>query len=294
MVDAVPGESVKFSVLGPVRAWSGETETELGSPQQRTTLAMLLMREGAVVTLGELIGGMWGEEPPRSAVTTVRTYISRLRALLRDGDCSLESVGGGYALRIGPEALDLPRFRRHTARATSAAQLGDWSAAVRELRAALALWHGQPLAGALGPYARGQQTRLQQLVVTAQVDLMRAELGLGRHREVLPELAALAADHPLWEDVQGLLMRALYSSGRAAEALEHYRRARQTLVDDLGIEPGQELQRVHQRILVSDPSLACAPAGGATVLLRPRQARRGRPAHGGYHLVRASHRRLPR
>jgi len=259
-------DSLAFSLLGPVRAWHGGTELDLGSPQQRTTLAMLLLREGGLATLDELIAGMWGDEPPRSAVTTIRTYVSRLRAVL-DGaraTARLDSVGGGYTLQVAGDALDVARFRRHTTRAADAARRGDWRTVVAEQTAGLQLWSGQPLAGSIGPYANGQRTRLQQLGMAARIDLLTAQVQLGLFAEILPELTAMAAAHPLWEDVQALHMTALYGSGRAAEALEQYQRARRVLVDELGIEPGVRLRTVHQRILASDPSLAAVSTSAGT------------------------------
>jgi DNA-binding SARP family transcriptional activator len=247
---------------------------------------MLLLREGAVATLDELVAGMWGDEPPRSAATTIRTYVSRLRAAL-ETDC-LDSVGGGYALRVAGEALDVVRFRRCTARAAEAARRGDWMTVAAEQAAALQLWRGQPLAGLPGPYASGQRARLQQLGMAARIDLLGAQVRLGRYAEVLPELSVLAAAHPLWEDVQALQMTALYGSGRVAEALALYQRARRVLVEELGMEPGVRLSTVHQRILASDPSLA---AGTATIasnrnLVRPAAVLRGR------HHSRVSRRRI--
>jgi DNA-binding SARP family transcriptional activator len=255
-------ESLKFSLLGPVRAWRGHTELDLGSPQQRATLAMLLMREGAAVTLREIITGMWGNEPPRSAVTTIRTYVSRLRAVLDRGMAQavhLDSVGGGYVLRTPDDALDVSRFRRHAAPGSEAARQGDWGMAVAEQRAALDLWHGQPLAGTFGPYVDRESTRLQHLVTAAQVDLATAQLELGHYREVLPELTAMAANHPFYEDIQALFMTALFGSGRTVAALQHYQSARRALVKDLGVEPGSHMCEVHQRILAGDPSLLPAP-----------------------------------
>jgi len=258
-------ESLTFSLLGPVRAWRGSAELGLGSPQQRTTLAMLLLREGAVVTLDELITGMWGEDPPRSAVSTIRTYISRLRAVFEQAGAHsgtrFDSISGGYSLLTPRDGVDLTLFRWHAARGAAAARNADWSAAAAaEYRAAMGLCSGLPLVGALGPYVRGQRVRLQQLVLAAHIDLLNSQINLGQHREVLPELTAMVAELPLWEDVQAMFMTALYGSGRVAEALESYRRTRRMLVDELGIEPGDGLRQVHQRILANDPSLGCVPA----------------------------------
>jgi len=296
MLENDPRVPATFSILGPVRAWRRDgQELDLGSRQQRTILAMLLLHEGAVATLDELIVGIWGDEPPRSAVTTIRTYVSRLRAIFGGADpdqaVRLNSVAGGYSLQIPADALDLPRFRQHTARAAEAARRGDWRAAAAELHAALDLWHGQPLTGTLGPYVQGQRVRLQQLGAAARIDLISAQIKLGQHRAVLPELAAMVDTHPLWEDVQALYMTALYGCGRVAEALAHYRHARKLLVQDLGIEPGARLRDVHRRILAGDPSLIAVPARPALRSVRERT----RPSvlMRGRHHSRISRRRLP-
>lgn len=264
---------MKFHLLGPVRAWQGSTEIELGSPQQRTTLAMLLLREGSVVALDDLITGMWGEEPPRSAVTTIRTYVSRLRSAFdRAGaahETRLVSVNGGYILHTPRSGVDLFRFTGHTGRAVDAARRDDWWQAASERQAAVDLLTGQPLAGAFGPYVSRQRVRLEQLVTTARIDLLQSRINLGLHREVLPELIAMAAEHPLWEDVQALFMTALAGSGRVAEALEHYQRARRVLRTDLGIEPGMALRRAHREILAGNVTLSPVPAPVA-LLTRPR------------------------
>ncbi|MFD1365224.1 AfsR/SARP family transcriptional regulator [Actinoplanes sichuanensis] len=260
---------------------------DIGSPQQRGTLAMLLLREGTTVTLDELISGLWGDEPPRSAVTTVRTYVYRLRRVLQqEGDdaTSLESSGGGYVLHVPDGAVDINRFRAHTLRAAAATRHGDRRAAAAELRSALTLPDGRPLAGVQGPYAQGQRARLEQWIATAHLDLIEAEIHLGRHREILPDLTAMAAAHPLWEEVQALYMTALHGMGRTAEAMEHYRRSHRALVDELGIEPGAQLRAAMHHILAPAPT---------TVNAGPRRPRAGgsprrrRPAW-------VSHRRLVR
>ncbi|MEU4690439.1 AfsR/SARP family transcriptional regulator [Actinoplanes sp. NPDC023714] len=297
MLEIGPATTLSFSLLGPVQAWrtagahAGSprtgTEVDIGSPQQRGTLAMLLLREGAMVTLDELISGLWGEEPPRSAVTTVRTYIYRLRRVLQEeGDEStrLESASGGYVLHVPDKAVDVNRFRAHTTRASMASRRGDQHTAAAELRAALALPDGRSLAGVQGPYAQGQRARLEQCVATAHLDLIEAEILLGRHREILPDLTAMVAAHPLWEEVQALYMTALHGTGRTAEALEHYRRSHRALVDELGIEPGTRLRAAMHHILSPEPATVLTEQPAPRVGVHQR---RRRPAW-------VSHRRLVR
>jgi DNA-binding SARP family transcriptional activator len=268
-------------------------ELRLGSPQQRTILVMLLLREGAAATLDDLIRGMWGDDPPRSAALTVRTYISRLRRILCDAGpdgARLDSVGGGYVLHTPRDAVDVSRFVQHTALGAEAAGRGDWLTTVAEQSAALKLWRDEPLAGAVGPYVERQRLHLRQLAAAARVDLLGAMVGLGRYGEALPELTTMAAAQPLWEDVQGLLMTTLYGIGRVAEALEQYQKTRRALINELGIEPGRRLRTVHQRILAGDPpdSVVSRPGLAAT----PQQPRRLPAPHRAGNMVRLSRRRV--
>jgi DNA-binding SARP family transcriptional activator len=271
--------TVTFGVLGPVRAAVGHRPVDLGSPQQRAILAVLLLHEGAVVGLDSLAAAMWGDAPPRSSATTIRTYISRLRQILDTampaGQVEIRSLAGGYALSVRPEALDTVRFRRLTARAADAMRHQDAAGAERDLRAALNLPAGTPLAGLPGPYAARQRTRLLQLLTEAQINLVEAGLRLGRHREILPDVAGLAAAHPMWERPQELLLIALHHSGRQAEALTHYQVTRQRLVDELGIDPGSRLRELHHRILLGRPRLI-ALSEPTEVKLRPTRAAGGR------------------
>ncbi|GAB7037152.1 MULTISPECIES: AfsR/SARP family transcriptional regulator [Catenuloplanes] len=288
-----PAAGLRLAVLGPVRAWFGGTELDLGAPQQRSVMAMLVLREGTAVTADEIIAGMWGDDPPRTALTTIRTYVCRQRATLgragADRAVRIESASGGYALHVPPGTVDLSRFARHDTRGTIAARAADWRTVVAEKSAALGLCHGQPLANLPGRYVGNQRVRLEQHIMTARFDLLHARVNLGQHREVLPELTALAADQPLREDVQALLMTALYASGRVADALMQYQRARRTIVEELGVEPSVSLRQAQQRILVDDPSLVVAPVPPAAPA-RQRPPARPLPRR----VVRRSHRRLSR
>ncbi|GAA2493747.1 AfsR/SARP family transcriptional regulator [Winogradskya humida] len=256
---------IRYTVLGPVRAWRGETELELGSPQQRAVLAALLLREGAMATVDELSRAVWGDDSPRTAVSTIRTYVSRLRGILGG---AITSVGGGYAVQVPADCLDLARFRRHVDRARLARRSGEHGQAVDELAAAVELRQGQPLAGVPGPYARAQRDRLTELLTGAAIDRLAAEVELGRDTDAIPELTALLAEFPLREQLYELLMIALYRAGRQAEALGQYRAARRILADELGIDPGPALRRVHEQILTADQAL---PVKGVrlVVLRRP-------------------------
>ena len=257
---------VRFTLLGQVGAWCGEQELDLGSPQQRALLAALLLRWGRPATLGELLDAVWGEKHPAAAVSVVRTYVSRLRkAFAPCGGMSagspqvLVSVGDGYLVRVQEDALDLARFEKRVAEARKLRADGELSAAAELLHAALDEWPGEALAGLPGPLAESERYRLQEVRLTTLETRLKLDVELGRHGDVIAELASLAGRHPLRERLCHLLMVALYRSGRQAEALAAYRATRSTLVAELGIEPGAALQSLHDRILAADASLNPEP-----------------------------------
>ncbi|GHB37207.1 regulatory protein AfsR [Streptomyces viridiviolaceus] len=266
-------ETLRFGVLGPVRAWRGEEPLTTGSPQQRALLAALLLREGRTATAPELIDALWGEEPPSQALAAVRTYASRLRKVLGTG--VLVSESGGYAVRgLADGALDLAVAQELAVEAEKARGSGDLCHARAVLRRALALWDGEVLAGVPGPYAQAQRVRLEEWrlqLVESRLDL---DLEQGCHAEAVSELTALTAAHPLRERLRELLMLALYRSGRQAEALAVYADTRRLLADELGVDPRPDLQELQQRVLRADPTLAepSAPAAEpGAVQVRPAQ-----------------------
>ncbi|EYT79197.1 regulator [Streptomyces sp. Tu 6176] len=253
--------TLRFCVLGPVRAWRGEEPLPTGSPQQRALLAALLLREGRTATAAELIDALWGEEPPSQALAALRTYASRLRKVLDPG--VLVSESGGYAVRgLDAGALDLATAQDLGTEADKARAAGDLHRARALLGRALHLWDGEPLAGVPGPYAEAQRVRLEEWrlqLLEARLDM---DLEQARHGEAVSELTALTAAHPLRERLRELLMLALYRSGRQAEALAVYADTRRLLADELGVDPRPELRELQQRILRADPALAepSAPA----------------------------------
>ncbi|MEU3979439.1 BTAD domain-containing putative transcriptional regulator [Streptomyces sp. NPDC026672] len=264
---------LRFSVLGPVRAWRGEQPLSTGSPQQRALLAALLLREGRTATAAELIDALWGTEPPSQALAAVRTYASRLRKILDPG--VLVSESGGYAVRgLREGALDLAAAQDLAAEAEKARGTGDLTRARRTLNRALALWDGEPLAGVPGPYAEGQRVRLEEWRLQLLESRLDMDLEQGCHAEAVSELTALTAAHPLRERLRELLMLALYRSGRQAEALAAYADTRRLLAEELGVDPRPGLRELQQRILQADPALAepSAPAAEpAVVPVRPAQ-----------------------
>lgn len=244
-------EGLRFEVLGPVRAWRDGTEIDLGSPQQRAILAILLLQAGTTASPEQLISAIWSGAAPRAAVGMVRSYVSRLRRVLPAG--VIESVGGGYVLRAGE--VDIAELQRQLGVAREARRAGDEQAAAAALRAALRLWHGTPLAGVNGDYAEAERTRLGQLRLTVIEDLAAADIESGRHVEAAAELADVIAEDPLRERPRELLMLALYRSGRQAEALEIFTQVRHLLHSELGLEPGPDLREMQRRILAADPTL---------------------------------------
>ncbi|MFD3931818.1 BTAD domain-containing putative transcriptional regulator [Streptomyces sp. NPDC058614] len=266
--------TLRFSVLGPVRAWRGEELLPAGSPQQRAMLAALLLREGRTATASELIDALWGDEPPAQALATVRTYASRLKKAL--GPEILVGEAGGYAIRLSGTGgtLDLAQAQELAADAEKARSAGDLCHAREVLRRALGLWDGEPLASVPGPFAETQRARLDELRLQLLESRLDMDLEQGCHAEAVSELTALTAAHPLRERLRELLMLALYRSGRQAEALAVYADTRRLLADELGVDPRAGLKELQQRILQADPGLAepSAPAAEpATAPVRPAQ-----------------------
>ncbi|MEU9149972.1 BTAD domain-containing putative transcriptional regulator [Streptomyces sp. NPDC048417] len=265
--------ALRFSVLGPVRAWRAEEPLNTGSPQQRALLAALLLREGRTATAAELIDALWGPEPPSQALAAVRTYASRLRKVLDPG--VLVSESGGYAMRgLGEGALDLAVAQDLAAEAEKAKSAGDLHQAREVLGRALGQWDGEPLAGVPGPYAETQRVRLEELRLQLLETRLDMDLEQGCHAEAVSELTALTAAHPLRERFRELLMLALYRSGRQAEALAVYADTRRLLAEELGVDPRPGLRELQQRILQADPALAepSTPAAEpSAVQVRPAQ-----------------------
>jgi predicted ATPase len=254
--------NIDFRVLGPVEAWRDGIRLELGGVKRRALLALLLLRANEVVPAEQLIHELWGETPPATAANTLQVNVSQLRKAV--GAERLAREGGGYVARLENGELDLQRFERATAAGRDALARGDHAAAAARLEEALALWRGPALADvAYEPFAAPEIARLEELRLVATEDLVDARLALGRHAELVGELEALAAEHPLRERFVGRLMLALYRAGRQVEALDVYRRTRERLVDELGIEPSPALQQLEREILRHEPQLAAPAAASA-------------------------------
>src|SRR5215470_8117442 len=225
-----------------------------------------------------LVHELWGERPPAGAQGSLDVSVSRLRKALTAaaGEPVLVTRPGAYRLQVTDEQFDVRRFERLVADGRNALAAGQPGPAGESLRAALRLWRGDPLADLAGePFAQVEIGRLDELRLGAVEDRIEADLALGRPADVVGELETLAAAHPLRERVYGQLMLALYRCGRQAEALEVYRRARRTLVDELGLEPGPALQRLEQAILRQDPSLELPARAMPAAAAPARSAARG-------------------
>jgi DNA-binding SARP family transcriptional activator len=252
-----------FRILGPLEARVDGRELPLGGAKQRALLALLLLHRNEVVSIDRLIDGLWGGEPPPTASKVVQVYVSRLRRLLgppEPGHGRLVTRSPGYLLEVAPDELDLERFEGLVEEARRASATGDPAVASAALRLGLAMWRGPPLADlAFEPFAQEASARLEDQRVAAVESRVEADLALARAPELVGELGALVREHPFRERLRSFLMLALYRSGRQAEALEAYRAARRSLVDELGIEPSPGLAELERAILRHDPALVLPP-----------------------------------
>jgi ABC-type transport system substrate-binding protein/DNA-binding SARP family transcriptional activator len=262
--DAVAGEVViaEFGILGPLQVRRSGREVSLGGPRQRAVLALLLLEANRSVSMDRLAEDVWGGHPPDGWVTTLQTYVFHLRRALEpdrargDGGGVLLTRDRSYLLRVDREYLDSARFQDCFTAGRAALQAGRYAEADQTLRRALDLWRGPVLAD-LADYAfiQREAARLEELRLAALEARIDAGLALGRHDELTAELEQLAADHPLRERLHGQLMLALYRCGRQADALAAYRHVRDLLADELGVDPGEPLQRLHASILAHDHAL---------------------------------------
>jgi predicted ATPase/DNA-binding SARP family transcriptional activator len=253
---------MEFGLLGPLAVWRDGEELSIAATKPRALLALLLLRANEVVSTARLIDELWGERPPARAVKTVQVYVSQLRKTLGAG--VVETRTGGYLIRVDEGALDVDRFESGLERGRALLDAGAARDAGAALREALALWRGPALSDLeQESFARDEIGRLEELRLMALALRIEADLALGRHAEVTPELEALVREHPLRERLRELLVLALYRAGRQADALAAYHDARTTLVEELGLEPGQSLRELEKSILVQDRSLDLAALQGA-------------------------------
>ncbi|MBS2550562.1 hypothetical protein KGQ19_27190 [Catenulispora sp. NL8] len=243
-------DSLRFALLGPLRGWHRGRPLELGARGQQMVLASLLLDLGDAVPVADLVGALWGPEPPRNALGTLRTYISRLRKVIvaaTDSD-PIRTIGDTYLLDASACSTDVQDVHRTMRRIRQAGAAGEAAEAEELCRRALALWHGTPLLGLPGSVFAAQRARLAELRVSLVSEHSDALLALGRHAEAVLELKPLVAEFPSHEALRGSLMLALHGSGHSGEALAGYEDLLRRLDDELGLAPGPEIQAIHDRI----------------------------------------------
>jgi WD40 repeat protein/DNA-binding SARP family transcriptional activator len=244
---------LQFRILGPLEVDSWGEPIPLGGPKQRAVLAHLIMRANELVPAETLVDELWGEEPPENARNTIQAYVSHLRRAI--GRERIEWRAPGYVLTVDPSELDAARFDGLLRDAKKALPV-EPSVAIGVLEEALSLWRGPALAGlADQPSLLAEATRLEDLRLEAQEARVDGLLATGAHARAIADLEVLLAQHPLRESLWAGLMLALYRKGRQADALAAYRRARETLANELGIDPSPELVRLHERMLRQDQGL---------------------------------------
>jgi class 3 adenylate cyclase len=259
---------VDFRLLGPLEVIEDEREVSLPGGKPRGLLGLLLLEPGRPVPVGQIIDGLWGDRPPPTAPKVVQAYVSRLRKALGDG--CLETAASGYLLRVQAGSLDAQRFEDLVGRGRSLVAAGESEQGARVLEEALGLWRGPALVDFRDEaFAQNEIRRLEDLRLVAMELRLQVELALGRSAEAVGELEVLVRSHPLRESLRGLLMLALYRSGRQADALAVYQDTRTALVEELGLEPSRSLQQLEQAILRHDESLDLKPVAVTLVPVGP-------------------------
>ncbi|GAB1689815.1 BTAD domain-containing putative transcriptional regulator [Krasilnikovia sp. M28-CT-15] len=281
MVSSRRDAPVRLDVLGQLQAWHGEDLVPLGSIKQRVVLGALALHANRPIGREQLIAAVWGADAPTYAVNLLQKHVSGLRQVLdpvrsaRSRSQVLSWTDAGYLLSIPPDFLDLERFDRGFTAARAARAAGDLATAAERLHNALGLWRGPLLDGLSSPLVDAERDRLAERRIVAVEERIEIDLALGDDNDLVAELRALVAAHPLRERLRGLLMRALYRDGRQAEALAAFHEAREHLLSELGIDPTPELQHLHQRILSGDaevPRTAPVTAAPAAAAARPASA----------------------
>ncbi|NRN63252.1 DNA-binding transcriptional activator of the SARP family [Kibdelosporangium sp. 4NS15] len=262
-------QTLRVRLLGPLTAWRGDGELDLGPGRQRAVFAVLAIRANQVVSREALIDAVWGDEAPAGAGNSLYSYISRLRHVLGRSSETLVSARSGYSLKLDPGALDVHEFDALREAAQSAWNRRDIAAARTALDSALALWQGDALGGVESPFAASQRKRLGELRLAA-LERRAEALIAASDQEAVPELRRLVREYPLRESLTGLLMTALHRFGRDDEALAVFAEARRRLIDELGIEPGAALRRVHSEIAAA-PRVAVRPSVPDVLVGRERE-----------------------
>lgn len=251
---------MEFRVLGTFEVTRRGSVVTPSAPKLRQVLALLALRANSLVHTRQLVDELWEDNPPASSSTTLQTYIYQLRKLLdlagQNEHCTLHTRPSGYVLAMPQQALDLRTFEELAGRGADELQRGDVAAAAESLRAALAIWRGPVLSDVTcGPILEAETVQVAERGNTVLEMRLDADLALGRYQQLISELTGQTARHPTHEGMHGRLMLALYHAGRRSEALEVYQRVRDALAEELGLEPGRELQRIHRSVLAADPEL---------------------------------------
>src|SRR6266571_1351646 len=276
---------MKFRILGPFEVTDGASDVTPGAAKLRQVLGLLVLCRNQAVHTDLLIDELWGEDPPRSALPTLQTYVYKLRGILGSTgqpapQTRLRTRPSGYVLQVGTDEVDVAAFERHLEEGRAALARGDPARAVEVLTQASSLWRGPALADVTaGPVLASHAKRLDESRMSARELRIEADLQLGRHREVLIELRELTAAHSLHEGFIEKLMIALHRSGRRVEALEVYRQTRDKLIEEFGLEPAGSLSRLQQAILASEPgpelprlqATPLQPAAAENVIIQPAQ-----------------------
>jgi DNA-binding SARP family transcriptional activator len=279
-----PIAALRFELLGPLVIRHGDRDVAPSAPKLRLILATLLFNANKPVGASVLARELWHDGAPRTAHSTLQTYMFKLRRLFHSAlDLSVERVtrevlqtcSGGYLLRVDPGQLDITEFDHLVTTGANAMHAGDYEKAADDLHRSLALWRGQVVHhGQWGTLLRAQVARLEERRFYAHTTRIDADLCLGRHREMISELASLVVEHPLHESAHTMLMVALYRSGRASAALELYMRFRQRMLNELGIEPSERIRALQMALLSADPVLADRSLASEMLLdrlVRPRR-----------------------
>ena len=267
---------MEFGVLGPLLMEDAGVSYLPTAPKQRQLLALLLLNANKFVPTELCVKELWDENPPRTVIPTLQTYVLQLRRCLARsptvGSLSaahdrLMTGNSGYRLMVVSDRLDLTEFETLARAGRAAQRSGDDRKAADVLRGAVEIWRGPTLSDIdPGPCLRTQINRLEEARISLTEQRFDADLRLGYHQEILSELNAAAAENPLNERLQTQYMLALYRSGRQAQALDLFHQLRKTLTDELGLEPSRPVRRLHEAILTADPSLDLEPSSPAVFL----------------------------
>jgi DNA-binding SARP family transcriptional activator len=265
------GPPVRFEVLGPLRAWRGDVGINLGPVQQQVVLAVLLLHQNRPVGRQQLINAVWGEAEPRYALNLLHRHVSGLRRVLEPGRDARTTPGqltwtdAGYLFTVPAGGLDLEVFDRGVDRARKARAAGDLRAAADGLQSVLTIWRGPVCDGLTSPFLDAQRDQYDERRISILEERIELDLAIGDRGDLIAELRQLVSDQPLREKLHGLLMLALYQSGRRADALAAFQDARGVLREELGVDPAAELQRLHQQILAADPELGSTAYQGVAI-----------------------------